>query len=369
MKKIPFLNVQAGYLELHKKLDDAVLRVLNSGYYIGGSEVSAFEQEFATYCQADACVGVGNGLDALTLILKGYGIGPEDEVIVPAHTFIATWLAVSAAAATPVPANVKTNTFNIDPLNVEQEITPATKAIIAVHLYGSPADMDSLRDIAHRHHLKLIEDAAQAHGAIYKERRVGSLGDAAAFSFYPGKNLGAFGDGGAVTTNDLELAEKVRMLSNYGSRRKYEHELLGCNSRLDPIQAALLRVKLRYLDEWNARRQALACHYLEELSDIKDLTLPEANPHGYSVWHLFVIQTLKRNHLRSVLTERGIETLIHYPTAPHRSEVYANVLADREKKLACAQNLADRVLSLPIGPHLSLPDFHYTCEMVKKYFQ
>lgn len=366
--KVPFLDLKAAYDELKPELDNAALRVLVSGRYIGGEEVSAFENEFAAYCEADHCVGVGNGLDALTLILRGYGIGAGDEVIVPAQTFIATWLAVSAAGATPVPVDVDPTTCNIDPSAVEAAITPKTKAIIAVHLYGCPADIDSLRAIAGRRGLKLIEDAAQAHGARYKEKRVGSLGDAAAFSFYPGKNLGAFGDGGAVTTNDSELAEKVRMLGNYGSRRKYEHELAGCNSRLDPIQAALLRVKLRYLDEWNHRRQKKAESYLSELRSLNsDLHLPYTTDGVESAWHLFVVQTDQRDDLQRFLSEQGIETLIHYPVAPHNTGAYAEQFKENADRLHSAQDLADRLLSLPMGPHLSTDQLQHVVKTIQSF--
>ena len=255
---VPFLDLQAGYLELKEEIDAAVARVLQSGWYILGPEVSAFEEEFASYCGADHCIGVGNGLEALHLALLAMGIGPGHEVIVASNTFIATWLAVSMAGAVPVPVEPDPATHNLDPGRMEAAITERTKAILPTHLYGQPADLDPILDIARRHGLKVLEDAAQAHGARYKGKRVGGHGDAVAWSFYPGKNLGAFGDGGAVTTNDADLASRIRTLGNYGSREKYVNEVRGFNSRLDPLQAAVLSVKLRYLDEWNARRRAVA---------------------------------------------------------------------------------------------------------------
>ena len=266
MQIIPFLDLRASYLELKTALDSAFQRVMASGWYILGEELKAFEAEFAEYCNVKYCVGVGNGLDALHLILRAMDIGQGDEVIVPSNTFIATWLAVSYAGATPVPVEPDEATYNIDPSKIEAAITEKTKAIMPVHLYGQPADMDPILKIAARHHLKVIEDAAQAHGARYKGKRTGSLGDAAGFSFYPGKNLGAFGDGGAVTTNDSTLAERVRRLSNYGSQVKYAHDVKGFNSRLDELQAALLRVKLRHLDAWNGRRRQIAAQYLRKLN-------------------------------------------------------------------------------------------------------
>src|SRR5664280_2839469 len=253
--KVPFLELKPAYNELRDELDAAYHRVMDSGWYLLGNEIESFETGFAKYCEAGHCVAVGNGLDALHLILRAYDIGAGDEVIVPTNTFIATWLAVSYAGATPVPVEPDKATYNINPAKIEAAITGKTKAIMPVHLYGQPADMDPILEIADKYRIKVIEDAAQAHGARYKKKRVGGLGDAAGFSFYPGKNLGAFGDGGAVTTNDPIIAEKVRQLSNYGSQVKYSHNIKGFNSRLDEIQAALLRVKLRHLDEWNARRR------------------------------------------------------------------------------------------------------------------
>ncbi|MGH9944622.1 MAG: DegT/DnrJ/EryC1/StrS family aminotransferase, partial [Pyrinomonadaceae bacterium] len=271
---VPFLDLRASYLELKDALDLAYQRVMNSGWYILGEEVAAFEREFAGYCGAKHCIGVGNGLEALHLILRGYDIGAGDEVIVPANTYIATWLAVSYAGATPVPVEPDPRTHNISPERIAAAVTPRTRAVIAVHLYGQPADMDAISQVAEQHGLKVIEDAAQAHGARYRNRCVGTLGDAAGFSFYPGKNLGAMGDAGAITTNDDVLADRVRVLGNYGSRVKYHNEVKGFNSRLDPLQAAFLCVKLAHLDEWNERRRVVARQYLNGFADVAGVALP-----------------------------------------------------------------------------------------------
>ena len=351
---VPFLDLKATYLELQPELDKAYQTVMNSGWYIIGQEVKAFETEFASYCEAKHCIGVGNGLDALFLILRALDIGAGDEVIVPANTYIATWLAVSYVGATPVPVEPSEKTYNIDPQLIEAAITPRTKAIFAVHLYGQPADMDGINQIAKKHGLKVIEDAAQAHGAKYKGRKVGSLGAAAGFSFYPGKNLGAFGDGGAVTTNDDELADKIRVIANYGSRVKYHNEVQGVNSRLDELQAAFLRVKLTKLDEWNQRRQVIADSYLVGLSGLSGLVLPYVPEWAAPVWHLFVVGTSQREQLQQSLQAAGIGTIIHYPIPPHLSEAYGE-MKDWAGQLPITAAAARTVLSLPIGPHLMAP--------------
>ena len=349
MKNIPFLDLRKSYIELKTEIDVAVQRVMNSGWYIQGEELKAFELEFAEYCNVKYCIGVGNGLDALHLILRAMDIGTGDEVIVPSNTFIATWLAVSYAGAMPVPVEPDETTYNIDPAGIEAAITERTKAIMPVHLYGNPADMDPILEIADRHQLKIIEDAAQAHGARYKGKSTGGLGDAAGFSFYPGKNLGAFGDGGAVTTNDPVFAEKVRQLRNYGSQKKYSHDVKGFNSRLDELQAAILRVKLRHLDEWNARRIELVECYRQCLAGSKVL-LPQIPVECDSVFHLFVIRTKDRDLLQVGLKEAGIETLIHYPIPPHKQGAYSTM---HDYNLPIAESMAREVLSLPMGPHLS----------------
>jgi dTDP-4-amino-4,6-dideoxygalactose transaminase len=348
---IPFLDLKSPYLKLKEELDDAYHRVMESGWYILGEEVDAFEREFAAYGDTKHCIGVGNGLEALHLILRAMGIGHGDEVIVPANTYIATWLAVSYAGATPVPVEPDERTYNIDPASIEVAITNRTRAVLPVHLYGQPADMDPIVEIAKQYNLKVVEDAAQSHGARYKGRQVGNLGDAAGFSFYPGKNLGAFGDGGAVTTNDGELADRIRVLRNYGSHVKYYNEVKGFNSRLDELQAAFLRVKLRKLDDWNdCRKKAAAC-YLQELADVPGLILPEIPLWAEPVWHLFVVRHQKRDKLQKALEWAGIKTLIHYPIPPHLSEAYSD-LGYKAGDLPVAEELANTILSLPIGPGL-----------------
>ena len=351
---VPFLDLGAPWRELRDELDAAWRRVMDSGWYILGGEVAAFEEEFAAYCGVRHCIGVGNGLDALHLILRGYGIGPGDEVIVPSNTYIATWLAVTYAGALPVPVEPDEATCNLDPALIEAAVTPRTRAIIPVHLYGQPADMAAITGVARRHGLKVIEDAAQAHGARYRGRRCGSLGDAAGFSFYPGKNLGAIGDGGAVTTDDDSLAERVRMLRNYGSAKKYVNEVAGFNSRLDELQAALLRVKLARLDQWNDRRRAVAALYLESLRGA-GVTLPLVPPWAEPVWHLFVVRSPDRDALTARLDREGISWLIHYPIPPHRQDAYRE-LGYREGRFPRAERLAAEVVSLPMGPHLERDD-------------
>lgn len=348
---IRFVNLQASYLELKDELDDAVARVLKSGWYVGGVEVDTFEAEFAAYCGASHCIGLGSGLDALHLALRAMGVGAGDEVIVPSNTYIATWLAVSHCGAKPVPVEPDGLTFNMDPAGIERAITPRTRAILPVHLYGSPADMDPLIAIARKHGLRVLEDAAQAHGARYKGRRVGADGDAIAWSFYPTKNLGAMGDGGAVTTNDAQIADKLRTLRNYGSGLKHVHEAQGFNSRLDPLQAAILRVKLTRLDEWNSRRRAIAQRYLQELLDA-GLVLPHVPNSAEPVWHLFVVRHPQREVLQQRLADAGIATLIHYPIPPHRQKAYADARFPADA-FPLASKLADEVLSLPICPHAS----------------
>lgn len=351
---IQFLDLKAAYVELKDGLDAAYRRVMESAWYILGQEVEAFEAEFAVYCEARHCLGVGNGLEALHLILRGYGIGTGDEVIVPANTFIATWLAVTYAGATPVPVEPDERTCNIDPALIEAAITSRTKAIMPVHLYGQPADMDPIMAIASRYGLKVIEDAAQAHGARYRGRRAGSLGDAAGFSFYPGKNLGAIGDGGAIVTNDDQLAEKIRMLRNYGCKQKYVNECKGFNSRLDELQAAFLRVKLTCLDEWNARRSTLAEAYSVALAG-SALILPFAPDFTEPVWHLYVVRSANRGALQEKLTGAGIGALIHYPIPPHLQGAYKE-LGFGDGAFPLSESMAQNVLSLPMGPHMSEVD-------------
>lgn len=348
---VPFLSVKSSFLEISSELDAAFERVMHSGQYILGEEVESFENDYADYCGVKHCIGVGNGLEALILILNAYEIGPGDEVIVPANTYIATWLAVSNTGAKVIPVEPDPSTYNIDPKRIEQRISPATRAILPVHLYGQPADMDSVLSIAKKHKLLVIEDAAQAHGALYKNRKAGSLGDAAGWSFYPGKNLGAFGDGGAVTTNDDHLAHEIRTLRNYGSERKYVNEIKGINSRLDPLQAAFLKVKLSYLDEWNQRRAALSREFTSALMDVPDLILPFVPNWAYPCWHLFVVRTQQRDQLQKHLMDISIDTLIHYPTPPHLSGAYAD-LRFQGGDFRISEEIARTILSLPMGPHL-----------------
>jgi dTDP-4-amino-4,6-dideoxygalactose transaminase len=352
--RVPFLDVSAAYAELQDELDAAAKRVMASGKFILGPEVRAFEKEFAEYCDTRDAIGVGSGLDALRLILLGYDIGHGDEVIVPSNTFIATWLAVSQAGATPVPVEPDPETHNIAAEAVEAAITRSTKAVMPVHLYGQPADMDGIVALGRERGIRVIEDAAQAQGARYRGRRAGGLGDAAGFSFYPGKNLGALGDAGAITTDDSALAERVRMLRNYGSKVKYHHDLPGLNSRLDSLQAAFLRVKLRRLDEWNERRRAVAARYMERLADIDGLLLPSVATSAEPVWHLFVVRHPQRDTVQARLAEAGVDTIIHYPIPPHLTRAYAGSFA--AGNLPVAERLADEVVSLPMGPHLRLDD-------------
>ena len=364
MNNIPFLDLRAAYLELKTEIDEAVARVLNSGHYILGPEVEAFEAEFATYCQAQHAIGVADGLDALHLALLAMGVGPGDEVIVPSNTYIATWLAVSQCGATPVPVEPLAGTYNIDPARIEAAITPATRVILPVHLYGQPADLDPILALARKHGLRVLEDAAQAHGARYKGQRIGAHGDAVAWSFYPGKNLGALGDGGAVTTNDPQLAERIRLLRNYGSRVKYVNEVKGVNSRLDPLQAAVLRVKLRHLDAWNARRQALAAAYLSGLAQHTTLTLPQVPDWADPVWHLFVIRHPQRDALAQRLADAGIGSLIHYPIPPHRQQAYADA-GFAAGAFPLAEAMAAEVMSLPIGPQMGLENVELICRHIE----
>ena len=361
MQGIHFLDLKVSYQELKAELDSAYQRVMNSGWYIQGEELNAFEYEFAEYCNVAYCIGVGNGLDALHLILRAMDISAGDEVIVPSNTFIATWLAVSYAGATPVPVDPDERTYNIDPSRIEGVITEKTKAIIPVHLYGQPADMDSILKVADRYNLKVIEDAAQSHGARYKGKPTGGLGDAAGFSFYPGKNLGAFGDGGAIATNDSILAKRVRTLSNYGSSIKYKHEIKGFNSRLDELQAAFLRVKLKKLDEWNIRRKVIADIYLKGLENVTELILPYVPDWAEPAWHLFVIRTRERDRLQKHFSEQGIQTLIHYPVPPHKQGAY---IMDH-LNLPISEQIHKEVLSLPIGPAISRSDTDHIISILK----
>lgn len=342
---LPFADVALSQADYLSEIELAAQSVIRGGWYVMGQELAAFETEFAAYCGTEYSIGVGNGLDALTLILKGLEIGPGDEVIVPAQTFIATWLSVHACGAKVVPVDVDAVTANIDVSLIEASITPNTKAIIAVHLFGRMADMPALSMLAQQHDLFLIEDAAQAHGVSLNGKKAGAWSTAAAFSFYPGKNLGALGDAGAVTTNDPELACRIRKLRNYGSERKYQHELPGVNSRLDEIQAAMLRVKLRYLDKANQSRAQLASYYLQQLASA-NLGLPPESANQN--WHLFVIRTPERDRLQQTLEQAGIQSMIHYPVPPFAAQAFKSYQFDANYPQA--QMWAAQSLSLPIFP-------------------
>ena len=345
---VPFLDLQSIQLEHRDQLAAAFERVLNSGWYVLGDEVQRFEQEYAAYCGARFAVGVANGLDALSLVLRALDIGPGDEVIVPSNTYIATWLAVSHVGAAPVPVEPDPRTFNLDPARITAAITSRTRALLPVHLYGQPADMKAILEIAQRHRLHVLEDGAQAHGARLRGERLGAHGDAVAWSFYPGKNLGALGDGGAVTTNDEALAERLRELRNYGSKVKYHNTVIGYNSRLDELQAAFLRAKLPHLDAANRRRTDIAQRYLNGLAGL-DLVLPVVADFTEPAWHLFVVRHRSRDALAQRLRELGVATMIHYPVAPHRQPAYAALgMAPGSQPISEAMHA--QVLSLPIGP-------------------
>lgn len=348
----PFLDLKSINLRQRDAFHAALDRVLDSGWLILGEETQAFEREFAAYCGTRHAVGVANGLEALHLVLRAWGIGPGDEVIVPSNTYIATWLAVSYTGATPVPVEPDEATCNLDPARIEAAITPRTRAIIPVHLYGQTAQMEPLVALARRRGLKVLEDAAQAHGAHCNGRRAGALGDAAGFSFYPGKNLGALGDAGAVTTDDVALAERLRMLRNYGSREKYHNETVGYNSRLDELQSAFLRAKLPRLDADNARRAQIAAHYSRELGGIESLVLPSVALGCEPVWHLYVVRHPRRDALAQALAQLGIGTVIHYPIPPHAQPAYRS-LGIAAGALPIAERLHAQVLSLPIGPTMN----------------
>jgi len=347
---VPFLDLGAAYKEIEAELEKAIQDSLRSGYYIGGSDVADFEREFAQYTETPHCVGMGNGLDALRLALQAMGVGAGDEVIVPSNTYIATWLAVSQGGAVPVPVEPDPATYNIDPERIEKAIGPRTKVLLPVHLYGQPADLDPILELARKHGLRVLEDAAQAHGARYKGKRIGGHGDAVAWSFYPSKNLGALGDAGAVTTNDPSLADRIRVLGNYGSRKKYVNETQGWNSRLDPVQAAALRVKLRHLDDWNARRAAIAAQYDREFA-ATSLVLPSVPQWAEPVWHVYAVQHSCRDRLQKLLLEAGVGSLIHYPIPPHLQKAYCGA-GYSSGSFPIAERMANRLLSLPMGPQL-----------------
>ncbi len=366
--KVPFLDVSATYSQLQSEIDTAVARVLKDGPYILGPEVEKFEQDFAKYCGVKFCIGVANGLDALRLILLALEIGSGDEVIIPANTYIATALAVSQVGATPVLVEPDELTFNINPDLIVGKINKRTKAILPVHLYGQTAEMSKIMQIAKGHNLPVVEDAAQAQGSEHKGKRAGNLGGSAGFSFYPGKNLGAFGDAGAVTTNDPKIAEYLVLARNYGSKVKYYNLIKGYNSRLDPLQAAVLSVKLKYLDDWNKRRRQVADYYLKYLNPEKKDTfrVPVVSFGNQPIWHLFVVRTKSREKFIRFLAENNIGTLVHYPLPLYRQEAYRQ-LWPQQNNFPLSNQLADEVVSLPMGPHISQVQMDYVIETVNKF--
>ena len=349
---VPFLDLSSAYQELKPEIDKAVTDVVTSGRYLLGEQIRGFESEFAAFVGANHCIGVGNGLDALTLGLVALGVQPGDEVLVPSHTYIATWLAVSRVGAVPIPVEPDTRTFNMDVNRLGGSMSEKTRAILPVHLYGQPAEMEPITAFARTHGLVVLQDAAQAHGAAVRGVPVGATGTAA-WSFYPGKNLGALGDAGAVTTDDPVVASRIRRLRNYGSTAKYVHEECGVNSRLDEIQAAILRVKLGKLAEWNARRQEIAALYIDALDQIDGLGLPSSAPDTEHCRHLFVLRCRARDRVQAELSAAGIETIIHYPIPPHMQQAYAS-LGIPPESLPIARYLSREVLSLPIGPHMTM---------------
>ena len=362
---IPFLDLKKINQQYREELIGAATNVIDSGWYVQGAQVEAFEREFSDYCGVKHCIGVANGLDALILIFRAYKelgrLKEGDEVIVPANTYIASILAITENRLKPVLVEPDEQTYNLDPKLIEQAITPKTKAILAVHLYGQLADMIAINTIAEKHGLLVMEDSAQAHGASYNGIKVGNWGDASGFSFYPGKNLGALGDGGAVTTNDEELATTIRALGNYGSHKKYENLYKGINSRLDEMQAAMLRVKLRYLDEEIEKRKEIAIYYLENITN-KNIVLPAITTD--SVWHLFVIRTVKREELQKYLLDNGIQTLIHYPVPPHKQKAYKGW---NNESYPISEQIHNEVLSLPISGIQSLEDIKEIVRVINEF--
>lgn len=365
--KVPFLDLQAASAEVAGEISSAWKTVVDDSNFILGRQVDAFENEFAAYCSCRHAIGVASGLDALKLILRAIDIGPGDEVITAANSFIATALAISSTGAAPVLVDMNDKDFLIDVSALEAAITDRTKAIIPVHLYGQSADMDPIIKLAGKHGLKVIEDAAQAHGALYKGRKCGSLGDAAAFSFYPGKNLGAFGDGGAITTNDAALADRVRMLRNYGSSRRYHHDELGENSRLDTVQAVVLSAKLLRLERWNTCRRQIAEGYAEGLAGIEALRLPRVNEHAEHVFHLYVVRTNRRDELMARLQEKDIGCIIHYPIPIHLQKAYAS-MGWNPGDFPFSEKAADEILSLPVFPTMTHEQVDYVVNTITDFF-
>lgn len=363
--KIPYLDLSRIHTPLYCQFENKLHSILEKEQYVLSEECQSFEQKFAAYCGVDYCIGVGNGLDALHLILEAYGIGIGDEIIVPANTFIATVLAVSYCGATPVLVDATSDTYTINTNKIEEKITKKTKAIIVVHLYGKVADMFAILELAKKYHLKVIEDAAQAHGAMYYGKKVGALGNAAAFSFYPGKNLGALGDGGAVVTKEKELAEKIQMLRNYGSAKKYEHYYKGYNSRLDEIQASFLSIKLDYLNQWNEERIQIGKRYNRELQN-KFLQLPKQTKEKEHVYHIYPIQCKKREKFIKYMNEKGIETNIHYPKPIYEQLAYQE-LRNYKETFPVTDRLCEEEISIPLYPGLTEEEIQYILETINQY--
>lgn len=360
---IPFLNLKAINAKYENEINAKINEVLNSGWYLLGEQNRQFEENFAAFCGAKHCIGCANGLDALRLIIKAYGFGVGDEIIVPANTYIASILAITDNGCTPVLVEPDLSTYNINPALIEAKITDKTKAILVVHLYGQAVQMEQIWDLAKKYNLKIIEDSAQAHGAYYGSKRVGALGDASGFSFYPGKNLGALGDGGAVTTNDDELAKKIRALGNYGSHKKYENIYQGLNSRLDEIQAAVLDVKLKYLDKDNARRQEIAKFYQQNIINPL-ITLPQNYDENSHVWHVFVVRVKEQERFQNYLNDNSIQTIIHYPIPPHKQECYKEL---SYYNLPITEQIHAEIISLPISPVMSDDEVKKVVEVVNKF--
>ncbi|RJR24517.1 DegT/DnrJ/EryC1/StrS family aminotransferase [Candidatus Microgenomates bacterium] len=363
---VSFIDFKREYLEIKEEIDNAVNKVLESGWFVLGKEVEAFEKEFASYCGVNYCYGVNSGTDALYLSLRALGLNPKDEVIIPVNTFIASALAVSQLGAIPVFVDVDEKTGNIDPAKIEKKIGYATKAIMAVHLYGQIADMKEILTLAKRHQLLVIEDACQAHGATYEGKKAGGFGDIAAFSFYPTKNLGAYGDAGAVVTKNDQLAEKIKLLRNYGQKEKYYHEIKGVNSRMDELQAAILRVKLRYLDAWVKKRREIVARYNRQLADLP-LTLPKEKENRFHSYYLYVIRTAERDALMGYMKEKGIGALIHYPAPLHLQRAYRE-LKYKDGDFPLAEKFCKEIISLPLYPQIKEEEVDYVCQSIRSFF-
>lgn len=365
---VPFLDLKAQYVSIKDEVNAAIQDVLDNTAYILGKHVTGFEQKFAEAHSAQRCIAVSSGTDANHLALWALGIKAGDEVIVPANTFIATAWGATLCGATPVFVDCESDSYNIDPSLIEAAITPRTKAIVAVHLYGQPADMDALKAVADKHNLFLVEDAAQAHLAEYKGKRVGSMGVTTSFSFYPGKNLGAYGEGGSVTTNDAELAKQIQMLREHGSVQKYQHEILGHNYRMEGIQGAVLGVKMKYIEEWTEKRRAVAAKYRALLGEVKEVVLPAEMPYAKHVYHLFVITTPKRDELQKALADQGVATGLHYPLPLHLQNCFKD-LGYKKGQFPVTEALAEQCLSLPMYPEMTDEQINYVAEAVKAFFK